>query len=94
METGLGPKLAALLDCPLGEVQFEVAWALTNVTTGTKLYGAVLIKLDVHEKLVRLFRESTDHSVREQVSSVLNPLKRHCGHSQIWRPIPHRSATR
>ncbi|CBK23542.2 uncharacterized protein [Blastocystis hominis] len=74
ISTGLVPRFVSFLNydnCP--SLQYEAAWVITNIASGTKEQTAVVIQCGALPILLRLI-ESPDVGVREQASWALGNI--------------------
>lgn len=68
VDSGVVPRLVSLLPRDdWVELQFEAAWAVSNVASGTQDHTHLVIQLDAVPQFVRLL-ESTSEEVREQAT--------------------------
>eukprot|EP00397_Hematodinium_sp_SG-2012_P004326 GEMP01004337.1.p1 GENE.GEMP01004337.1~~GEMP01004337.1.p1 ORF type:complete len:517 (-),score=127.71 GEMP01004337.1:2509-4059(-) len=66
IDTGVVPDFINLLSTNRADIQFEAAWALTNIASGTHEQTHVVIQAGAVPVFVRLLEEATTDEVKDQ----------------------------
>ena len=74
IQTGVIPRLVALLDTQNEEMRLETAWALTNVASGTSEHTAVVLKAGAVPAFVEMSRTAKQELNREQATWALGNI--------------------
>mmetsp|Transcript_21021 Transcript_21021/g.30353 ORF Transcript_21021/g.30353 Transcript_21021/m.30353 type:complete len:515 (+) Transcript_21021:42-1586(+) len=83
VESGVVPRLVELLDCGIEDVQFKIAWAVTNIACGEPHHIHCLVKHGALQRLTALLGHASN-LLREQCLWAIGNLS---GHSEITRDL-------